>query len=84
METVEIARVFWTGRSQAVRLPVGFRLDAEHVRIARRGREIVLEPIHTDWAWLDALPGALDRDAISGAAEAVGEQKRAALDRIFK
>ena len=44
----------------------------------------MLEPIHTDWAWLDALPGALDGDAVSGATEAVGEQKRAALDRVFK
>lgn len=32
------AKVFWSGRSQAVRLPRAFRVDAGEVRIRRRGR----------------------------------------------
>jgi antitoxin VapB len=36
------ARVFWSGKSQAVRLPKEFRLKSKEVEIFRRGDEIVL------------------------------------------
>ena len=49
------AKVFWSGRSQAVRLPKEFRVDGDEVRIRRQGSKIILEPIPEDWAWLDAL-----------------------------
>ncbi len=39
------AKVFWSGRSQAVRLPKEFRLAADEVSIHREGRKLVLEPI---------------------------------------
>jgi virulence-associated protein VagC len=39
-----LAKVFWTGRSQAVRLPKAFRLDVDEVRIHRDGATLVLEP----------------------------------------
>lgn len=29
------AKVFWTGRSQAVRIPAEFRLDCEHVEVTK-------------------------------------------------
>jgi antitoxin VapB len=38
------AKVFWTGRSQAVRLPKAFRLDTEEVKIHRDGLQLVIEP----------------------------------------
>lgn len=59
---VETARVFWSGRSQAIRLPKEFRVDSDTVRIRRHGASIILEPIAKDWAWLDALSGEVDRD----------------------
>jgi len=37
------ARVFWSGCSQAVRLPKEFRVTASTVVIHREGRRIVLE-----------------------------------------
>jgi hypothetical protein len=37
--------VFWTGRSQAVRLPREFRFSTAEVAIHREGDRIVLEPI---------------------------------------
>jgi len=43
--TVARARVFWTGRSQAVRLPKAFRVEAESVLIRREGNAIILEPV---------------------------------------
>jgi antitoxin VapB len=38
------ARVFWSGRSQAVRLPKEFRIASPLVHIYREGDRIVLEP----------------------------------------
>jgi antitoxin VapB len=35
--------VFWTGRSQAVRLPKQFRLDADTVTVRREGNALILE-----------------------------------------
>ena len=37
------AKVFWTGRSQAVRLPKEFRFVGEEVTIYRAGDQIILE-----------------------------------------
>ncbi|WP_082524103.1 MULTISPECIES: AbrB/MazE/SpoVT family DNA-binding domain-containing protein [unclassified Methylobacterium] len=38
----DIAKVFWSGRSQAVRLPKEFRFDAAAVRIRREGDAVIL------------------------------------------
>lgn len=38
------AKVFWTGRSQAVRLPKEFRVESDTVLVRREGNAIVLEP----------------------------------------
>jgi virulence-associated protein VagC len=40
-----LAKVFWTGRSQAVRLPKEFRFAASEVAVRRSGRRVILEPI---------------------------------------
>ena len=42
------AKVFWSGRSQAVRLPREFRFDGTEVLIRRKGSAVVLEPCN-DW-----------------------------------
>ena len=44
MPRSETARVFWSGRSQAVRLPKKFRVNGALVLIHREGHRIVLEP----------------------------------------
>jgi antitoxin VapB len=38
------AKVFWTGRSQAIRLPKEFRFAGEEVLISRDGDRVILEP----------------------------------------
>jgi antitoxin VapB len=44
------ARLFWNGRSQAVRLPKEFRFDGVEVRIRREGDRVVIEPLGAaDW-----------------------------------
>ena len=57
------ARVFWSGNSQAVRLPKQFRLKAGKVEIFRRGDEMVLRESDGTMArafdLLAGLPGDL-------------------------
>jgi antitoxin VapB len=55
-----IARIFMHGRSQAVRLPLAFRLPGDRVRVRRVEGGILLEPIVTD---LDSWFKELDRFA---------------------
>jgi antitoxin VapB len=80
---VETAKIFWSGRSQAVRLPKEFRFDADEVRIRRHGSAVILEPIANDWAWLEAVTGPVDEDFAEAATEQPGEQERPELD-FFK
>ena len=42
------ASVFWTGRSQAIRLPKEFRFEGDTVLVHREGTAVILEPIH-EW-----------------------------------
>ena len=42
------AKLFKTGRSQAVRLPKEFRFEGKEVRIRRFGNGVLLEPMKTD------------------------------------
>jgi antitoxin VapB len=80
---MERAKIFWSGRSQAVRLPKDFRFSGEEVRIRRHGNAVILEPIPKDWAWLDAIVGKLDDDFIEAVREDVPEQERPALRKLF-
>jgi antitoxin VapB len=65
--SMDESKVFWTGRSQAVRLPKEYRFDTDQVRIRRHGAAVILEPIPKDWAWLDAIVGPLDEDFVKAA-----------------
>lgn len=38
------ASIFWTGRSQAVRLPKEFRFHGDTVLVRREGNTVILEP----------------------------------------
>lgn len=77
---MDTAKVFWSGRSQAVRLPKEFRFATDEVRIRRRGQAVILEPIATDWAWLDALVAPLDDDFVQAVQEQPAPQERPGLD----
>ena len=59
------AKLFWSGRSQAVRLPKEFRMKGDEVRIRKQGTALILEPVALDWAWLDAISGAFSDDFLS-------------------
>ncbi len=59
---MQTAKLFWHGRSQAVRWPKQFRCEGKTVRIRRHGKAVILEPIASDWSWLDAIVGKLDKE----------------------
>jgi len=76
----DTAKVFWSGRSQAIRLPKRFRVEGNEVRIKRQGKAIILEPIAGSWDWLDKIAGKLDDDFVA----AVNEKQPPAEERDFK
>ena len=80
---IQTAKLFWSGRSQAVRLPRDFRFSGKEVRIRRHGAAVILEPVAEDWSWLDAIAGQLDDDFGRAVDELPPAQERPALDEIF-
>lgn len=50
-----VAKLFWNGSSQALRLPKEFRFLGKEVRLTKQGDKVIIEPIYNDWAWLDEL-----------------------------
>lgn len=65
------AKVFWSGRSQAVRLPKEYRFDTDEVVIRREGNAVILEAVQPEpedklAAWLKLIDdmGGLDDDFI--------------------
>jgi len=45
ISTMTTAKVFYSGRSQAVRIPQAFRFTSSVVWIRREGESIVLDPV---------------------------------------
>lgn len=60
------ARLFWNGRSQAVRLPKEFRFPGDAVEIRREGGAVILEPVKEAtwpdgyWDWMAASSADLE------------------------
>jgi antitoxin VapB len=78
------AKIFWSGRSQAVRLPRDFRFEGNQVRIRRHGNAVILEPIPHDWTWLDSLTNNLDENFVQAVNEQPEPQERPALNKLFR
>lgn len=51
------AKLFKSGRSQAVRLPKDFRFEGDEVMVTRLGAAVVLLPKNHDW---EVMFGSLD------------------------
>ncbi len=78
----EKAKVFWSGPSQAVRLPKAFRFTTDEVTIRKVGNAVILEPVDKrawpagyvasfadmpeDFARPGALPASEHRDELLG------------------
>ncbi len=56
MSNRDVAKIFMHGRSQAVRLPMAYRLPGTQVRVRRVKSGILLEPMSTDVdSWFAAI-----------------------------
>ena len=54
------AKIFTTGRSQAVRLPKAFRFDTDEVTIEKVGNAVVLRPKQTHDEWWEQMESAMN------------------------
>jgi antitoxin VapB len=67
VDVTKRAKVFWTGRSQAVRLPKEFRFSTETVSVRRDGKAIILEPLDEwpegYWESFAGMPDEVERPA---------------------
>jgi len=57
---VKRAKVFKTGRSQAVRLPKEFRFKGDTVLVHRRGNTVILEPDGWPDGYVESFAGISD------------------------
>ena len=70
------AKIFETGRSQAVRLPKKFRFNADEVVIQQLGDAVLLVPKESLWqTFLDGLNGFTDDVFENGREQGLQEER---------
>jgi antitoxin VapB len=74
---LQTAKLFMNGRSQAVRLPKGFRFEGEEVFVKRVGSAVVLLPREHSWETLYGSLGAFSEDFMEERGQPSSEQERA-------
>lgn len=83
----QVAKVFKSGNSQAVRLPKEFRFTVDEVDVSREGDAIILRPHPEgkhDWSSLrSALKRGVSDDFMKDGREQPTEQGRDSLDEIL-
>ena len=57
---MDTARLFQSGRSQAVRLPKEYRFEGSEVVVRHFGNGVLLLPVNQPWAMLDAALNAFE------------------------
>ena len=73
---METAKIFETGRSQAVRLPKKFRFNADEVVIQQLGDAVLLVPKESLWqTFLDGLNGFTDDVFENGREQGLHEER---------
>ena len=73
---METAKIFETGRSQAVRLPKKFRFNADEVVIQQLGDAVLLVPKESLWqTFLDGLNGFTDDVFENGREQELQEER---------
>lgn len=57
---MDTARLFQSGRSQAVRLPKEYRFEGTEVVVRHFGNGVLLLPVNEPWAMLEAALNAFE------------------------
>jgi len=73
------AKIFQSGRSQAIRLPKEFRFDGNEVYVARMGPAVVLMPQNNTWDVLFNACGAFSADFMDGREQPESQERDLAL-----
>ena len=63
-KNTDTAKVFMSGRSQAVRLPQAFRFASNEVSIRKVGESLVLSPLYDGWEDYLANAPRIDDDFV--------------------
>lgn len=74
------AKVFMSGRSQAVRLPKEFRLPGTEVTITKIGNSLVLTPMEVGWPELLQTLQEFEPDFVIEREQPSSQQVRQELD----
>lgn len=73
---METAKIFETGRSQAVRLPKKFRFHADEVIVQQLGDAVILVPKESLWqTFMDGLDGFTDDIFTDGRDQGVQKER---------
>ena len=73
---METAKIFETGRSQAVRLPKKFRFNVDEVIVQQLGDAVLLVPKESLWqTFLDGLDGFTDEIFENGREQGAQEER---------
>ena len=73
---METAKIFETGRSQAVRLPKKFRFSVDEVVVQQLGDAVLLVPKESLWqTFLDGLDGFTDEIFENGREQGAQEER---------
>lgn len=73
---MDTAKLFKTGRSQAVRLPKSFRMSGAEVKISKEGNKVILEPLNDSWSSLLMSLSKFPDDFMANGREQPEMQKR--------
>ena len=73
------AKVFMSGRSQAVRLPKEFRVSGSELAITKVGRSLILTPIDAEWSDFFRMLKQFESEQLIERNQPQEQQQRAAL-----
>lgn len=76
---MDTARLFQSGRSQAVRLPKAFRFQGQEVAVKHFGNGVLLLPIDNPWQILEEAVAEFREVGLQLQREEQGEQVREEL-----
>ena len=73
------AKIFMTGRSQAVRLPKEFRFEESRSVFVGKAMPLYLSPCRLIGAWLDAIERPVDADFVESISDRPKEHQDALI-----
>ena len=70
-----IAKVFQSGRSQALRIPKEYRFEKNELIINRIGNTTILTPKNDPWKSLVEISGSIDKDFMNDRNQGIPEER---------